>query len=115
MPNYNRITIIGHLTKDIDIRYTADGTAIAKSGLATNYKYKDKEETCFIDFVFFGNQAETLANFAIKKGNALLVEGRLKLDTWEKDNVKHYKHNIVGERFVLMPKSGGPKRQEEVF
>jgi single-strand DNA-binding protein len=75
---YNKVVLIGNLTKDIDFKYLQNNTAIAKSSIATSYKYKStngeqKEETCFLDFDIFGKVAE-VANQYLKKGSKVLLE-----------------------------------------
>ena len=105
---YNKITIIGNLTRDIELRYTAGGTAVASCGIATTRKFKSqdgtqKEDVTFVDITFFGRTGE-VANQYLKKGSKLLVEGRLKLDTWEDKNGggKRSKHSISVENMVMM-------------
>ena len=82
---FNKIVLVGNLTKDIDLRYTQGGAAIGNSAIAVTRKYtlngEKREETCFIDITFFGKQAE-IANQYLSKGSKLLVEGRLKFDQW---------------------------------
>ncbi len=87
MPSYNKVILIGNLTRDPELRYTPKGVAIAKIGLAVNRTWKSetgeqKEEVTFVDVDAFGRQAETLAQY-MKKGRPLMVEGRLKLDQWD--------------------------------
>src|SRR6185312_1341782 len=92
MASFNKVIIAGNLTRDPELRYTPKGTAVAKIGLAVNRTWKtetgeQKEEVTFIDVDVFGRQAEVLAH-SMKKGRELLVEGRLKLDSWEDKNTK---------------------------
>src|SRR5262245_35129878 len=88
MANYNKVILIGNLTRDPELRYTPKGVAIAKIGLAINRNWRDansgelKEEVTFVDVDAFGKQAETLSNY-MKKGRPIMIEGRLRLDTWE--------------------------------
>lgn len=87
MPSYNRVTLVGNLTRDIEIRYTPKGTAIAQFGLAMNRKWtgddgEKKEAVTFVDCKCFGKSAETLTQY-VKKGHPLLIEGRLDLEQWE--------------------------------
>lgn len=106
--NYNRVVLIGHLTKDIETAFTTTGTEYAKSGIAVNSGYGDKVKVMFIDFTAWGKTAQFLAkNF--KKGQCILIEGELQLDTWEKDSKKHYKHtvNVSSVNFA-----GGKKDQD---
>ncbi|NPA88116.1 single-stranded DNA-binding protein [Caminibacter pacificus] len=105
---FNKVILIGNLTRDVELRYTPSGTAIAKFGLATNRTYKDsvtgenKQEVMFIDITVFGRSAE-IANQYLAKGRRVLIEGRLVLDTWVDSNgQKRSKHSIVAERVQFM-------------
>jgi single-strand DNA-binding protein len=87
MANLNKVILVGNLTRDPELRYTPKGTAIAKLGLAINRTYQSesgekKEETTFVDVDVFGRTAENAGQY-LKKGRSVLVEGRLKLDTWD--------------------------------
>ncbi len=87
----NKVILIGNLTRDVELRYTSGGSAIANLGLATNRRWKDrntgenKEEVTFVDITVFGRSAET-ANQYLKKGSKVLIEGRLKYDQWTDQN-----------------------------
>jgi single-strand DNA-binding protein len=90
MPSFNRVTLIGNLTRDPEARDLPSGTTLCEFGLATTRHYKtqtgdDREETCFIDCTAFGKQAEVLQQY-VKKGRPLFVEGRLKFDQWDDRN-----------------------------
>ncbi len=99
MPNYNKVIMIGHLTREPLLSYTPSQMAVCDIGIATNHKYKDKEDVCFIDCVAFGNSAENINKF-FAKGRAILVEGRLSLDQWtEQDGTKRQRHKIIIERW----------------
>tara|TARA_R110000803_G_scaffold20201_13_gene52271 strand:- start:733 stop:1077 length:345 start_codon:yes stop_codon:yes gene_type:complete len=101
----NKITMLGRLTRDIENRsYGSDGGIVGKFGLAVNtYRGKDKEDdVCFIDVACFGRVAETIGKY-FSKGDAILVEGKLKLNTWEKDGQKRSKHEIVLDTFHFLP------------
>jgi len=105
---FNKVILIGNLTRDVELRYTPNGTAIAKFGLATNRTYKDtmtgenKQETLFIDITVFGRSAE-IANQYLGKGRRVLIEGRLVLDQWvDQSGQKRSKHSIVAERVQFM-------------
>jgi len=83
---FNKCTMVGNLTKDIELRYMPSGSALAKSSIATSHKYKDqqgnqKEEVCFIDFNIFGRSAE-VANQYLRKGSKVLLDGRIVLEQW---------------------------------
>jgi len=105
---YNKVILVGNLTRDVELKYTPNGTAIAKFGIATNRTYKDtmtgenKQETMFIDITVFGRSAE-VANQYLKKGRKVLIEGRLVLDQWvDSTGQKRSKHSIVAEKVQFM-------------
>jgi len=104
---YNKVILAGNLTRDIEVRYTQGGTAIANTGIAVNRKFKaangeQKEEILFIDLTFFGRTAE-IANQYLKKGSKVLVDGRLKLDQWTaQDGSKRSKHTVAVESFQML-------------
>jgi len=114
--NLNKVFLIGNLTRDPELRYTPSGMPVADVGLAINRVYRAgdggdrKEETCFVDVTFWGKQAETVGKY-LKKGRPILVEGRLKFDTWtSQDGGKRSKLSVVGERFQFLgsrPDAGG--------
>lgn len=84
---YNEVTLIGNLTRDIELRYMPNGSALAKSAIATSHKYKtqsgeQKEEVCFLDFSMFGKSAE-IANQYLRKGSKVLLVGRLVFEQWQ--------------------------------
>ena len=112
MANYNKVILLGNLTRDIELRYSQGGTAIAKFGLAINRRYtvngEQKEETCFVDLTAFGKQAETLNQY-VGKGSPLFVEGRLEYSTWEdKDGGgKRSKLEVVIENFQFVDSGAG--------
>jgi single-strand DNA-binding protein len=113
MAGYNKVILIGNLTRDPELRYTPKGVAIAKIGLAVNRTWKSesgeqKEEVTFIDVDAFGRQAETLAQY-MKKGSPLMVEGRLKLDQWDDKQTgqKRSKMGVTLEGFQFL---GGGNR-----
>ncbi|QOG13077.1 single-stranded DNA-binding protein [Arcobacter sp. FWKO B] len=96
---YNKVVMIGNLTRDIELRYLPSGSAVAKSAIATSYKYKtqtgeQKDEVCFLDFNIFGRSAE-IANQYLKKGSKVLLEGRLVLEQWTgTDGQNRTKHSL---------------------
>src|ERR1017187_9189467 len=113
MASFNKVILVGNLTRDPELRYTPKGTAIAKFGLAVNRVWKNeagesKEETTFVDVDAFGRQAETLAQY-MKKGSPLLVEGRLRLDQWDdkQSGQKRSRLGVVVEGFQFL---GGGNR-----
>src|SRR5436190_5150938 len=108
MANFNKVILAGNLTRDPELRYTPKGTAIAKIGLAINRTWKNeagetKEEVTFVDIDAFGRQAETIGQY-FRKGRPILVEGRLKLDTWDdkQTNQKRSRLGVVLEGFQFM-------------
>jgi single-strand DNA-binding protein len=114
MASFNKVILAGNLTRDPEVRYLPKGTAVARIGLAVNRTWKTetgetKEEVTFIDVEAFGRQAEVIAQY-VKKGNPLLVEGRLRLDQWEDKNThqKQSKLKVVLEGFSFLgTRSGG--------
>jgi single-strand DNA-binding protein len=117
MASFNRVILAGNLTRDPELRYTPKGSAVAGFGLAVNRTWKSesgesKEEVSFIDIEAWGRQAEVIAQY-MRKGRPLLVEGRLKQDTWEDKNThqKQSKLKVVLETFSFIdskgPDSGG--------
>ena len=108
MASFNRVIIAGHITREPETRYTPKGTAVCQIGMAMNRKWKTetgekREDVVFVDCKAFGKQAETLGQYT-KKGDPLLVEGRLDLETWEDKNSKEkrQKHVIVIEGFQFL-------------
>ena len=114
MQAFNKVILAGNLTRDPELRYTPSGTAIAKFGLALNRKWKDsqsgemREEVTFVDVDAFGKQAELIGQY-VKKGNPLLVEGRLKMDTWEDKQTQQKKSRlgVVMEGMTFLGTGGG--------
>ena len=113
MASFNRVILAGNLTKDPELRYTPKGTAIASIRLAVNRTWKSesgetKEEVSFVDVDAWGRQAEVIAQY-VKKGRPLLIEGRLKQDTWEDKNThqKLSKLKVVLEGFTFIDPRGG--------
>ena len=107
MSNFNKVILLGNLTRDPQLSYTTNQTAVVDFGLAVNRKWTGqdgnlKEETCFVDCRAFGKSAENINKFC-KKGNPLLIEGRLIFDSWTaKDGSKRSKHRITVENFQLI-------------
>ncbi|MBI3466122.1 MAG: single-stranded DNA-binding protein [Planctomycetes bacterium] len=111
MASFNRVILLGNLTRDPELRYTQSGLAVTDIGLAVNDKRKNQsgewiEETTFVDITLWGRTAEIAGEY-LSKGSPALFEGRLKLDTWEKDGQKHSKLKVVGERLQLLGAKGG--------
>ena len=117
MANYNRVQLMGNLTRDIETRHTQGGMAVGKFGMAINRKAKDKETTCYVDCTAFDKSAELLAQY-VRKGSPLFIEGRLEFSTWEaKDGGKRSKLEVVVENFQFLSEQGGqkdaPRRQSK--
>jgi single-strand DNA-binding protein len=113
MASYNRVVLVGNLTRDPDYRQLSSGQAVCKVGLATNRQYKNRQtgaviqEVCYIDVDVWGAQAESCRQY-LQKGRSVLIEGRLKLDSWEDQNGQsRSKHTIVADRVVFLG-SGAP-------
>ncbi|MFQ5461571.1 MAG: single-stranded DNA-binding protein [Phycisphaerae bacterium] len=107
MASYNRIILMGNLTRDPELSYTPSNVAICKFGLATNHKWKDHEEVCFVDCVAFGRSGETINQY-MSKGRPILLEGRLKLDRWTSpEGDKRSKHEVVVDKFSFVGSAGG--------
>ncbi|MCR9295867.1 MAG: single-stranded DNA-binding protein [bacterium] len=115
MASYNRVILMGNLTRDVELRYTPAGTPVTEVGLAVNDRRKNQngewvDETTFVDITFWGRTAEVASEY-LSKGSPVFVEGRLKLDTWEKDGQKNYKLRVVCDRMQLLGSRGdGPSR-----
>lgn len=112
MANLNKVLLIGRLTRDPETRSLKSGTSVVSFGLAVNRTYTRQEtnekveETCFLDCEAWGRQGETIARY-MKKGRQIFLEGRLKLDTWEKEGVKNSKIRVVVEGFQFIDGQGG--------
>lgn len=107
MASYNRIILVGNLTRDPQLSYTPNNTAVCKFGVATNRKWKDregnmKEDVCFVDCVLFGKGGETFNQY-MAKGRPVLVEGRLTLNRWTTpEGDKRSKHEVFVENFTFL-------------
>ena len=108
MANFNKVILIGNLTRDPEMKYTPKGTAVARLGLAINHRYttetgETKEEVTFIDIDAWGKQAEVIAQYC-RKGRPLMVEGRLKLHSWDdkQTGAKQSKLRVVLESFQFL-------------
>ena len=107
MANYNKVLLIGRLTRDPQLSYTPNQTAIVDFGLAVNRKWKgqdgsERDETCFVDCTMFGRRAEVVNKYC-KKGNPLFVEGRLTFDSWQaQDGSKRSKLRVTVENFEFL-------------
>ena len=122
----NKVIMIGHLVRDIELRYTQSQMAIGKTAIAVTRKYtlngEKREETCFIDITFFGKQAE-IANQYLGKGSKLAVEGYLKFEQWQDNNGQNRsKHTVAVENMTMLGdakqnnqsyQQGAPKKPQQ--
>jgi len=113
MANFNKVILIGNLTRDPEVRYTPSGTAVGDLRMAVNRRFRtgdgqEREETCFVGVTVWGRQAETCGEY-LKKGAPALVEGRLKYDEWEKEGQKFSRLSVVAERVQFL---GSPRGTE---
>ncbi len=107
MSSYNKVTLMGNLTRDPELRHTPQGTSVGQFGLALNRKRGETEETTFVEIVVWAKQAETCAEF-LKKGRLVLVEGRLQQDRWQtEDGANRSRLVVVGERVQFLPSGNG--------
>ena len=115
MANFNKVLLIGNLTRDPQLSYLPSQTAVVEFGLAVNRRWtgKDgekKEDTCFVDCQAFAGQAETINKY-LSKGSPVFVEGRLKFDSWTaQDGSKRSKHRVTVETFQFL--GGGPRTND---
>jgi single-strand DNA-binding protein len=120
MASLNKVILMGNLTREPAVRYTPGGAAVCEFGLAINRKFssngQDKEETCFVDIVVWGKQAESCGRY-LEKGSSALVEGRLQYDQWQdkETNAKRSRLRIVAERVQFMSSSRGETRDEQEY
>ena len=105
MASFNRVILVGNLTRDPELRHIASGAAVTEIGLAVNDRVKKGDqwvdETTFVDVTLWGRTAEVATEY-LSKGAPVLIEGRLKLDTWEKDGQKRSKMRVVGEKMQML-------------
>ncbi len=108
MAGFNKVILIGNLTRNPELRYTPSGAPVASFGLAVNRRFRQgeelKEEVCYIDIVVFGKQAEHCGQY-LSKGNGVIVDGRLQHRRWEtEDGQKRSKHEVVAQAVTFLPK-----------
>lgn len=109
--SYNRVILIGNLTRDVEIKYLQSGMAVTEIGLAVNDRRKNQQgewvdETTFVDVTLWGRTAEVAGEY-LSKGAPVFIEGRLKLDQWESEGQKRSKLRVVGEKLQLIGAKGG--------
>lgn len=117
MASFNKVVLVGNLTRIPELRHIPSGLAVTDIGLAVNDRRKLAtgewvEEVTFVDITLWGRQAEVVCEYA-SKGSPLLVEGRLKLDSWESDGQKRSKLKVIGEKIVLLGSGGGKGGDDE--
>ncbi|HEY6562946.1 MAG TPA: single-stranded DNA-binding protein [Pirellulaceae bacterium] len=113
MQSFNRVVLVGNLTRDVEVRYLGSGMAVTDIGLAVNDRRKNQagewvDEATFVDITLWGRTAEVAGEY-LTKGAPLLIEGRLKLDSWESEGQKRSKLKVVGERMIMLGGRGGGK------
>lgn len=111
MASFNRVILLGNLTRDVEVKYLQSGTAVTEVGLAVNDRRKGQngewiDETTFVDITMWGRTAEIASEY-LGKGSQVLIEGRLKLDTWETEGQKRSKLRVVCERMQMLGSKGG--------
>lgn len=113
MASFNRVIMVGNLTRDPEYKQLTSGQAVCRLSVASNRQFKNKQtgsmiqEVCYVDVDVWGAQAESCRQY-LQKGRAVLIEGRLKFDTWEDPQGQtRNKHTIVADRVVFMPSQGG--------
>ena len=112
MTSFNKVILLGNLTRDPEVRYTPNGSAVASFALAVNRKYKQgdetKEEVSYIDIVVFGKQAENCGQY-LNKGDGALIEGRLQQRRWDDKETgqKRSKVEVAAQTVTFMPKRSG--------
>jgi len=114
---FNKVILVGNLTRDIELRYSQAGMGIANTAIATTRKFtsngEKKEEVCFVDITFFARSAE-VANQYLRKGSKILVEGRLNFDQWTDQNgQKRSKHSVVVETMQMLDSKGDNIENQE--
>lgn len=113
---FNKVILIGNLTRDVELRYLPSGQALAKCGIATNRRFKDssgmqKDETMFIDFTVWGRSAE-IANQYLRKGSRILIEGRLTLEQWtDQTGQRRSRHSITVENLKMLDRKSDYEQQ----
>jgi single-strand DNA-binding protein len=115
MASFNKVILLGNLTRDPEVRYTPKGSAVTDLGIAVNRQYtlengEKREEVTFVDVTFWGRTAEVAGEY-LKKGRPIFIEGRLQLDTWDdkQSGQKRSKLKVIGETMQMLggPRSGG--------
>jgi single-strand DNA-binding protein len=117
---YNKVVLVGNLTRDVEIRYSQSGSAVGNVGIATSRKWKSqtgeqKDEVMFIDLTFFGRTAE-IANQYLRKGSKVLVDGRLQFQQWTaQDGSKRSKHSVTVENLQMLDSKADSMNQNNGY
>lgn len=110
MSNYNKVILMGNLTRDPEVRFTREGAPVGTFTLAINNRYRQENETrddvTFVDIVTFGKQADLVKNY-LEKGSPVLVEGRLQQRRWEQEGQKRSKIEVIAQTITFV---GGPRK-----
>ena len=110
MASFNKVMLMGNLTRDPELRYTSNGSAVTSFGLAVNRKFKQgdewKDDVCFVDITVWGKQGENCAEY-LSKGRPAFIEGFLKFSTWETDGQKRNKLEVVASTVQFLGSPGG--------
>ena len=112
--SFNKVIMMGRLTRDPELKSLSNGKYVCKLGIATNRSFKNKqtgemdEEVCFVDIDVFGYQAESCSKY-LKKGSMAHIEGRLRFNTWERDGKQFSKHSVYADRVTFLPKEKADK------
>ncbi|HIE42322.1 MAG TPA: single-stranded DNA-binding protein [Nitrospinaceae bacterium] len=109
MASFNKVLLMGNLTRDPELRFTSGGAAVASFGLAVNRKFKQgeewKEDVCFVDITVWAKQGENCAQY-LNKGSLVFIEGRLNFQTWETDGQKRNKLEVVANNVQFLTRQG---------
>ena len=120
MASFNKVILLGNLTRDPEVRYTPKGSAVTDLGIAVNRQYtlengEKREEVTFVDVTFWGRTAEVAGEY-LKKGRPIFIEGRLQLDTWDdkQSGQKRSKLKVIGETMQMLggPRGGGSSAED---
>ena len=122
MASFNKVILVGNLTRDPEVRYTPGGSAVADIGLAVNRKWFNKstnqqqEEVTFVDITLWGRTAEVAQEY-LSKGRSVLIEGRLQLDQWDDKETgqKRSKLKVVGESMTMLGGGGGQQQGQQQY
>ena len=114
MASFSSLTVVGNLTRDVQVKYLPTGTAVANGGVAINRKYKDKDKTVFLEFAAFGKLAEIMGEYC-HKGQSVLLSGELDEDQWEDKETGHKRSKLkllANVMQMLSKRDGAASRQE---